>query len=206
MPEFTKIKFLYSEKRKATYLCQCSKGHFRKLRSDYVSTAKCGLCFMDRCRDEAALVGIGLLSYADHAKGRYMLKCGCEKTIRFSEVRRGMHTKCRIHEGKTYTFLYCIKLQHKKREWIKLGVTSGKLRQRFYDFNIDGEVVKTCVAFHIYPNKDLAFKKETELKNKYKNYNLDPSNLKLLMKTGYTECYSMEIEEQIKNEIIAIQY
>lgn len=165
---------------------------------------KCSICSFELDVEVAKSKGLELLEKNyndDQASYFYRLPCGCVKSLRTGNVKRGVWA-CDIHSNwwNKPSGVYVVKLEFKDFTCIKLGVSTDlNCRISSYGFKEDCKVTTLIYKdFDTYKNAILIEKK---LHSKFKNSNIDNDAMKLKMKSGFTECYPVELSFNILKEL-----
>lgn len=200
------LKMLTFESDKATRLYQLPCGHEKKINLTSVreKSFKCRICQENKYADEAKEAGIELLQIksSHHDYRVYKLQCGCVKELTMPCVRSGSF-ECKTHSERTIDFtqpisVYLVKFSLPIGDVLKLGFamdTTG----RFNRYYLKGTV--TPLIIRTFCNGQDAVDLEKKLHAKYKHKALDKSDMSAFMLNGFTECYPMELEETLTNEI-----
>lgn len=128
---------------------------------------------------------------ATHLQGRGCYKC--IKRIGWSRTQWNTHCKNKKNSDPK---VYIINCHNKKENFIKIGITSNSVYERFHKTTLlpySYEILK-----EIKGSPDFVFNKEKYLHKLYKSYRYKP----LISFGGETECFTLEIIDLLKTENI----
>ena len=188
------------------FLLPC--GHTKRMHKGALSVW-CKECQDVRLSSEALGSGIEYLKDIKPTKVDnkvYKLSCGCIKNLSPQRVKDGAF-ECKVHDKRIIDFsrngyVYLIKLKLENTEVLKVGFTldvSGKgCRYHRYGLPRDSvEVIKELM----FVDGNIAYDTERTIHKKYKDSRLNPTELRKLMKNGFTECYPVSMVELLLKEL-----
>ncbi len=186
-------------------------GHTRCLPLSRVAkdqTPPCDVCTRLRWENEARSFGIEMLDLPPkNVEGvnyfSYKLHCGCVKQATTGDVRK-QAIGCSVHStywNKSAT-LYFVKFNRLGKEWLKVGVSSNETRRfneyfRGEDYTIDKILSLSFDSLYF----STVFEKS--IHKYFKKERIHKEELRPLMKSGFNECYPVEMLEKIKSKILA---
>lgn len=175
--------------------------YLQKVTSDNIPL--CTQCQVIRWQDEAAREGIEILELhveqGDNYvhKHLYKLTCGCTKLLTTGAVRVGVYS-CDVHS--TYwnkkSVMYLLKFQVGDFIWLKLGVSSN-LPRRINDYKIKHDYLLDKLKIVEFDTLSLATTFEKQIHKKYKDIRLNPDLMKTYKDNGTTECYSLDMQDEL---------
>jgi hypothetical protein len=201
------LKIIEEYPSDSKFLFELPCGHVKNIHRSAVTSYswKCRVCQEDKYEQEA--VDNGLVMNRDveahhHDYRNYTLQCGCTKDITIASVRCGSF-ECKTHSNRTIDFtkpisLYLAKLSTPMGEILKLGF-SMDVPRRMKGYMVDKTAV--TLAQVDYNAGQQAVDVEKLLHTKYDSYRLDKTVLQQFMENGYTECYPLEMEKVLINEL-----
>lgn len=184
-------------------------GHERDIHAQCIPIGRflCTGCQEEAWKESAKEQGleyIGPPSIKSNQKKQFKLPCGCLKDIRLDHVRGGRWC-CNVCSNYHYVrpsnvYLYLIK--HEGFSWLKLGYAKDiKVRKNTYGLIKGCDLDLVCEIPISTGYKAMIF--ENQLHKKYKPFNIKS---KLMEKyhtwSGHTECYSIDIKEELIKDIL----
>lgn len=170
--------------RTANPICdECIEGKWKKVFQDN------GLTYIGKGKDR-------------HYKKAKFISCGHQVEIHQGQVQEGYFV-CNICEETSRTLpskVYLIEIKVNDMHWIKLGYAKN-LSTRFRDFKLpDKSHTKELKVIDFKTGID-AEKFEQAIHQKYKKKKLKQSFTTKYMRSGYRECYPMEMKETLLKEL-----
>lgn len=209
----------YSDTSKQGYKKYTYKscGHTKYMSLYWVARGKvpsCDICTRARWKQEASALGIEMLDIPPtNVRGvnyfNYKLSCGCIKQATTGDVR-AQSVGCGTHStywNKSAT-LYLVKFQRLGKEWLKLGVSSNESR-RFNEYFRGEDYTLDKILSLSFDSLYLATLFEKAIHKYFKNERICKEELRGIMKSGFNECYPVEMLENIRAKILndyAVQY
>ena len=176
-------------------------------RKERGSKTFCQVCAEEKHHLEAEEVGLSLIgksSNNDPNYREYLMPC-CNNTqdIEVTHVRRKsfLCQSCGDTKYNKPTFIYVFKIKSEEFSWLKVGVAlDTNIRQYGYGLPENSEIkLLVETEFH---NGYEAVAVEKKFHKIMKEFKLDPSKMKSLhTKSGFTECYPVELELTILNKL-----
>lgn len=170
----TKITSLTAAKNNEIFCDDC---HLEKLKS---LANHNNFEFIKRCTEDARY-------------GFYRLECGHERRIQIGNANRGIGSChiCKTSYTKTKSCVYLLKFKIGNCEILKIGFTKS-IKRRIKELVSDTDLVTVESTVDFETGKEAeAF--ELVLHNTFKDYRLDKTFVKRLLKSGWSECYDMQI-------------
>ena len=188
-------------------------GHTRDINATCVARGNffCSECKEVRYSNEAQNAGLiykGFGTVPSECKRLYELPCGHTKEIRMDHARDGSYL-CDTCGDSHYTKpskIYLLKIKSPDSfTWLKLGFAKNlAIRKNNYGL-IKGCEVEILALIDV-PTGALAVSKEKSWHKIFKPFRLDPKLMKKYQKfNGFTECYSVEIEQSILQVVSDLQ-
>ena len=202
------LVMLSFESEGATRLYRLPCGHEKGINLTCVreNSYKCRICQEDRYEVEAKHQGIEMLrdvKSSHHDYRVYRLQCNCVKEISISSVRSGAF-ECKNHPDRFIDFtkpisVYLLKFQLPIGDVLKLGFAMD-VKSRCGRYYLNGTIVH--LVERVFENGQEAVDLEKKLHKKYKDFVLDKDTMSQFMLNGFTECYPMELQEDITSDIL----
>jgi len=162
---------------------------------------RCIECFNLKINEEAAAVGLELISKIKSKLYEYKLPCGHIQEIFTSAVRTNEWI-CRTCHSSYFDLpseLYLLKIKSKDFEWLKLGY-SRNLAVRIRSYKLQNSEVSQIRSIKFKTGREV-IQIEQKLHSKYFQYRLNPDKMKEYhTQDGYTECYPIEMLEEFLHE------
>jgi len=164
-----------------------------------MKNVRCKACYSKQLSDEAARQGMTHLGHVSGVYHKYKLPCGCEREFPPFSVRKGVWA-CKVHDNTHYhrpSGIYLIRVDHPELSWLKFGYAKDvDIRLRGYGLT-DG--CESEILFHIpFETGYQAMEIEKSIHTILSGKRLDPTSMKRFMtNTGHTECYPLEIQDEI---------
>ena len=167
-------------------------------------TPTCDECLINRFKKEANEKDLTLIGNSER-KGYYLYQfneCKHIKESRPDMINTG-YPCCEVC-GDTYhsksSNLYLIKIFKKGHSFLKLGVANS-INHRVKTYQLQkGYKAETILSIPFSTNFK-AVRVEKLLHKKYSDFNLNHFAIKTIMKSGFTECYPLNLLDQLKKEI-----
>jgi hypothetical protein len=204
----TWVKRLSGNRR--LYLLDC--GHYFEAQCHKVSTGnfECKHCVNEKLQQCASLADAEILfsenTSSEYGKVLCKLKCGCVTQVRRDAVYRG-RIYCKTHDSSMYSNpngVYLIKISDGDFTWLKLGF-SLDVEVRVSGYCL-GDTAKYNVLRYVrVPSGYEAVSVEKAIHRKFKKQNLDSRIMSGFMKSGFTECYPMEILDHLNAELDEVE-
>ena len=201
------LTMLSNESESATRLYRLPCGHNKRINLTRVrdNSYKCRICQEDRYETEALDQGIHMLrdiKSSHHDYRVYKLQCGCVKEIAISCVRNGSF-ECKNHPDRSIDYtkpisVYLLKFILPIGNVLKLGFAMD-VKSRCGRYYLNGSIEH--LVERVFDNGQEAVDLEKKLHKKYKDFVLDKSTMSQYMLNGFTECYPMELQDDIINDI-----
>lgn len=201
------LTMLSFETESSTRLYRLACGHEKKISVTSVReyNFRCRVCQEDRYENEAKEAGITMLrdvKSSHHDYRVYRLRCGCVKEITMPCVRRGAF-ECKNHQERFIDFskpisVYLLKFSLPIGDVLKLGFAMD-VKSRCSRYYLDGTI--DHVSERVFTNGQEAVDLEKRLHKKYKDFVLDKTLMSKYMLNGFTECYPVELQEQLLKDI-----
>ena len=164
---------------------------------------RCSSCYVTRLQAEATKEG---MTYLGHVKGmmhNYQLPCGCFRLIQPFAVQKGVWA-CKVHDDTFYhrpNGVYLLQLTHEDKSWLKLGFAKNmQIRTKGY-----GLLEGTECSLLFYRSLSTGYEAmdiEKSIHREMTNYKLDSKEMKMYMtSTGHTECYPMEVKDELLSRL-----
>lgn len=99
--------------------------------------------------------------------------------------------------------IYLLKITDGKDSWLKLG-HAAKVDVRISGYGLDRSFSVTKIFVIPFETRLMALHEEKRLHNKYKKVRLPPTQQEFYMDSGFTECYPVEIQEELILDLIKI--
>lgn len=192
----------HSSPSRSIYRLQC--GHEQEIPDAKMRDGifRCKICHETMLVKDAEACG-AKIHLDDHrmvgtsSKYAYTLKCGCRQYVRRDSVLRGRIycEKCDDVFYKEPNSIYLLKVHREDDSWLKLGV-SFDIERRKEEYGL-GDVEIVLLKTVSFPTGFAAIKEEKKLHKSLKEHNLDWDSMRSKMKSGFTECYSVDAEHLI---------
>ncbi len=202
------LVMLSFESEGATRLYKLPCGHHKRINLTSVreNSYKCRICQEDRYEAEARDRGIEMLrdvKSSHHDYRVYRMQCGCVKEIVISCVRNG-NFECKNHPDRSIDFtkpisVYLLKFTLPTGNVLKLGFAMD-VKSRCGRYYLNGSIEH--LVERVFNNGQDAVDLEKMLHRKYKEYALDKNEMSQYMLNGFTECYPMELQDDIISDIM----
>jgi predicted nucleic acid-binding Zn ribbon protein len=182
-------------------------GHTKEYepRTVRVKNPICNICLKERLKKEALKKGLELIEDSER-RGYYIYKfieCGHIKESRPDMINSGQ--PCCEKCGETYhakeSNVYLIKIFKNGRALLKLGVANNS-KQRIKTYKLKNNYKAQLLIEKPFETNFEAVKFEKAIHKRFKEYNLNPENMKKVMESGFTECYPMKVLKKLKQEIV----
>ena len=183
-------------------------GHEVQHRNDFIQatskTPECLQCIDEKHHEEANRAELILINKTNNPRKKLykFINCGHEQEISTSHVKDYnfiCHT-CNETYYSLPSLVYLIKISVKGFSFLKLGYTNNiKLRVLGYELIDKPEIV--IIKSINFPTGKEANNKEALIHDKYKNKKLLPKLMKKYMKSGFNECYPLEMKEILVEEL-----
>lgn len=186
-------------------------GHTKLIHPNQIRSKKseCNICLENTYKAEAKQQGLVYIGLPDRekdsskSKRKYKLPCGCIKDLRLGHVRSG-NWCCEICESTHLvkpSNVYLLSIRSEEFSFIKLGYAKNiKTRISGYSLSKDFEVSVEATKEFATGFDALIF--ENSIHKKYREFNLNKKEMKKYMENGHTECYPVELLEQLKDEVL----
>lgn len=129
----------------------------------------------------------------DYRYAFYKLKCGHERRAQIGNANRGI-CSCNICNASyidNKSSVYLLKIKIKDYEILKIGFTSN-IERRIKEISTD-KINITIEAIEYFETGKQAQSFESLLHDMFKDFGLNKDNLRMYLKSGWSECYSVEI-------------
>jgi predicted GIY-YIG superfamily endonuclease len=162
---------------------------------------KCVQCRIIRWKNEASINGLEYLSHVNNIKAKYRLPCGCIKDIAVGSVR-GNIWACDTHSNwwNKNSCVYLIRCNTENFSWLKIGV-SVNVDRRITEYYFKQETSVDIICMKSFLNFKEATNFEKVLHRKYSNLNISHEHMKNYKKSGWSECYPLELKEILLKEL-----
>lgn len=180
-------------------------GHVRDIHAPCISIGNffCSECKEEKYKAEAANAGLTYIGFGTNrsdCKRMYVLPCGHTKEIRMDHARDGSYL-CNTCGDSHYTkpsSIYLLKITTEDSfTWLKLGFARN-LAVRKSNYGLPKGANVELLAVVDVPTGAMAVSKEKSWHKVMKSFRLDSTFMKNYHKfNGFTECYSVEAEDQI---------
>ena len=165
----------------------------------------CKECRLTVIREQAVAEGLKLLdkdsSVVNTSSYFYELPCGCTKSLRVGNVKRGIWA-CSVHSNwwSKPSNIYLIRFSAGDVVWLKLGVSTDVSR-RISDYKIKKNFESSILFCKQMPSYAEAVRIEKQLHNELVASNLQHETMKEYMTNGFSECYPENILDSLVAEL-----
>ncbi|MDG2297830.1 MAG: GIY-YIG nuclease family protein, partial [Gammaproteobacteria bacterium] len=188
------------------YSKKCKRKHEQEIDTSAVRTNnfKCNQCLQIKLEKEAKAVGLTLIGKGRNKNYRtYRFnKCKHEQEIDKGAVRTN-YFKCNTCEETSRDLpskVYLLKIQSGSFIWLKLGYAKTvKTRMKQYRLPEDAKVMRLKVID--FDTGREAHRYESSLHKKYIRKRLPIKKMKEFHKTGFNECYPLEMLDKLLEEL-----
>lgn len=155
----------------------------------------CKTCQEIRFKDSAKLNNIEFISRCDidYRYAYYKLNCGHEKRIQIGNANRGI-AKCTVCNT-SYTDIdskvYLMNIESGNFKFLKVGFTSN-IDRRISQISTNGLSIRLEAFLNFKTGKD-AESFENNIHTIFKNRKIDATITRNLLRSGWTECYPVEL-------------
>lgn len=198
IPEISKPKhYLYQ-------FIECGHTKEYEPRSIRRRTPTCDICMKERFSKEAESKGLKFIGDSDR-RGYYLYQfnqCGHIKESRPDMINSGY--PCCEECGDTYhakeSSIYLIKIFHKGKEFLKLGVANN-IPQRVKTYKLKKGFQTELISKIDFKTNFDAVRIEKAIHKKFSSFNLPSIETKKIMRSGFTECYPISLIKELKKEV-----
>ena len=191
-------------------------GHTQKI---YIHTVRnretrCNTCYnkkiLSKLHKEAFIAGVKLLGEAQNKKSSYreykILDCGHIQDIGTKEIRNHSFL-CSICSDTSRTKpskIYLIEFSHINFHWLKMGY-SKKVETRIKQYQLRAGIKYKVLKKVDFKDAITAHEEESKMHKANKNKKLSKKKMSTYMKYGNTECYPIEMKEQLLEELASLE-
>lgn len=164
-----------------------------------VGRYECKSCLVDKWKTEASLIGLEYIEKVGK-NHKYRLQCGCFKIMDTEAVRTNTRMNCLNCDDTYYSrpsFLYLFKITDSHGCFLKLGFSNNPERRSTQYGTIENKLLLQVPFKSGYD----ALLVEKRIHNNYRDFKLNPLDLKKRMQSGFTECYPVELEEVLLKDL-----
>lgn len=165
----------------------------------------CKICQLQNYKNDAQARGLTLIKESSKS-GFYHYtfdKCGHESILKPSKVKINQPTCQTCGEGhltcQSNFYILTIKNKETNHSFIKVGIANN-LEQRVKDYKLSEGYEHNKELVISLKNKIVAQQFEKKFEKIIKQFKLDKNFMQTIMKSGYTECYPIELLSFIKEQ------
>lgn len=187
-PNYKRFKFL-----------SCGHTKTATLQAAKDNEISCKKCQTAKIKELAGLNDFELIRRCpdDYRYAFYKLKCGHERRTQIGNANRGVCccNICNASYTDNKSSVYLLKIKIKDYEILKIGFTS-KVERRVKDISTDNVNI-TIEGVKYFETGRQAQSFEYVLHTMFKEFRLDKEEVRPYLRSGWSECYSLEIYKEV---------
>lgn len=164
----------------------------------------CEICRIEQFKIEAKKKGLSLIGESDISS--YYLyefdKCGHRKDDSPSHIRE-RNQLCEFCDECHFdneSYVYLFNITNNKKTFLKLGISSN-IKERIKSYKLKDDYSVNVLDLFLFDNRYISTKFEKSIHKKNITERLSPNEMRKIMKSGFTECYPISMQDSLLSEI-----